>query len=80
MGSSTISCFPNNTTIPFRVRSLVGLIPLYAIERLEDEWIKPFPIFRENMKWFLENRKDLVERSVSKVVLNGPDHLRACRR
>ncbi|HVT05432.1 MAG TPA: glucosidase [Thermoanaerobaculia bacterium] len=63
--------FPNNTTIPFRVRSLVGLIPLYAIERIEDEWIKPFPIFRENMKWFLENRKDLVERSVSKVVLNG---------
>jgi len=63
--------FPDNTAMPFRVRSLVGLIPLYAIERLEDEWIKPFPIFRENMRWFLENRKDLVERSVSKVEMDG---------
>jgi hypothetical protein len=26
----------------FRVRSLVGLIPLFAIERLEEDWIKPF--------------------------------------
>ncbi len=30
----------------FRVRSLVGLIPLYAIERLEEDWIKPFPEFQ----------------------------------
>ena len=29
--------FPDGTNVPFRVRSLVGLIPLYAIERLEAE-------------------------------------------
>jgi len=47
-----------------QVRSLVGLIPLYAVERLEDEWIKPFPLFRSNFRWFLENRRDLVSRCV----------------
>jgi hypothetical protein len=40
----------------FRVRSLVGLIPLYAVERLEQDWIRPFPNFRANLDWFLENR------------------------
>jgi len=40
----------------FRVRSLVGLIPLFAVERLETDWIQPFPNFRANFDWFLENR------------------------
>jgi hypothetical protein len=47
-----------------RVRSLVGLIPLYAVERVEEEWIKPFPLFRSNFTWFLKNRRDLVSRCV----------------
>ena len=38
--------FPDGTAVPFRVRSLVGLIPLYAIERLEEKWTQPFHIFR----------------------------------
>ena len=37
----------------FRVRSLVGLIPLYAVERLEEDWLAPFPEFRSNLNWFL---------------------------
>ncbi|MFL6209164.1 MAG: MGH1-like glycoside hydrolase domain-containing protein [Pyrinomonadaceae bacterium] len=51
----------------FRVRSLVGLIPLYAIERLEEDWIAPFPEFRSNLHWFLKNRQDLVQRCVTTV-------------
>ena len=39
--------FPDRKAIPFRVRSLVGLIPLYAVERLEGKWIAPFPYFRD---------------------------------
>jgi hypothetical protein len=62
--------FPDGTAHPFRVRSLVGLIPLYAIERLEEAWIEPFAIFRENLSWFLENRRDIVERCVT-TVRNG---------
>ncbi|MBA2525986.1 MAG: glucosidase [Pyrinomonadaceae bacterium] len=55
----------------FRVRSLVGLIPLYAIERLEEDWIKPFPEFSANLQWFLKNRQDLVQRCVTTVERDG---------
>jgi Glycosyl hydrolase family 63 C-terminal domain len=61
---------PDGSATRFRVRSLVGLIPLYAIERLEDPWIRPFEVFRENLHWFLENRRSLVESTVS-TVTNG---------
>ncbi len=46
----------------FRVRSLVGLIPLFAVERLEARWLEPFPDFRKRLGWFLKNRQDLVQR------------------
>ncbi len=54
--------YPDGSFHKFRVRSLVGLIPLYAIERLEEEWIKPFAEFRSNLEWFIKNRQDLVQR------------------
>ncbi len=46
-------------TIPLRVRSMVGLIPLFAVEVLEQDLIEKLPGFRNRMNWFLENRKDL---------------------
>jgi hypothetical protein len=62
----------DGSAIRFRVRSLVGLIPLYAIERLESAWIKPFPVFRENLDWFLHHRRDIVEHCVT-TVRNGDE-------
>ncbi len=59
--------FPDGTFHKFRVRSLVGLIPLYAIERLEEDWIKPFPEFSANLHWFLRNRQDIVQRCVTTI-------------
>jgi hypothetical protein len=46
-------------TIPLRVRSLVGLLPLIAVEVLEDDVIDKLPGFRKRMQWFLDHRKDL---------------------
>jgi len=43
------------------VRSLVGLIPLYAVERLEDRWIHPFAEFRKNFEWVLNNKQKIVQ-------------------
>jgi hypothetical protein len=63
--------FPDGTNVPFRVRSLVGLIPLYATERLERKWIEPFTVFRENFDWFMKHRGDIVEHCVSTVHDNG---------
>ncbi|HEY3135176.1 MAG TPA: glucosidase, partial [Blastocatellia bacterium] len=59
--------YPDGSFHKFRVRSLVGIIPLYAIERLEVDWIKPFEQFTANLKWFTENRQDLVERACHRI-------------
>ena len=60
-------CYADGSYHKFRVRSLVGLIPLYAIERLEETWIEPFAEFRSNLHWFLSNRQDMVQRCVTTV-------------
>ena len=52
---------PDGSSQKFRVRSLVGLIPLFAVERLELEWIEPFKEFTANLNWFLKNRRRLVD-------------------
>ncbi|HEV2862943.1 MAG TPA: hypothetical protein VGX48_18145 [Pyrinomonadaceae bacterium] len=62
---------PDGSFHKFRVRSLVGLIPLYAIERLEEKWIEPFHDFRLSLKWFLENRQDIVQRCVTTLEHDG---------
>ena len=38
---------------------MVGIIPLFAVEVLEDDHIQQLPGFRKRMQWFLDNRKDL---------------------
>ena len=63
--------YPDGHSVPFRVRSLVGLIPLYAIERLERKWIQPFDVFRENLEWFIHHRRDIVDRCVTTVQNDG---------
>jgi Glycosyl hydrolase family 63 C-terminal domain len=45
--------------IPLKVRSLVGLIPLLAVETLEPALLQKMPEFRRRMRWFLANRPEL---------------------
>jgi hypothetical protein len=45
--------------IPLKIRSIVGLVPLFAVENLEEEVLGRLPGFQKRMRWFLENRKDL---------------------
>ena len=47
--------------MPLRVRSMVGLVPLFAAENLEEDLIDRLPGFRKRMHWFLANRKDLAQ-------------------
>jgi hypothetical protein len=42
-----------------RIRSMVGLIPLVAVEVLEDADVQRLAGFRKRMQWFLDNRRDL---------------------
>jgi hypothetical protein len=45
--------------IPLRVRSMIGLIPLFAVETLEPEMLERLPAFNRRLKWFLKNRPEL---------------------
>jgi hypothetical protein len=47
------------SAMPMRVRSMVGIIPLFAVEVLEDQVIDRLPGFRKRMQWFLDHRQDL---------------------
>ena len=50
---------PDGRMVPLKVRSMVGLIPLYAVEVLEPESLKKTPEFTYRLKWFLNYRPDL---------------------
>lgn len=63
--------YPDGNYAKFRVRSLVGIIPLYATETLEEKELEQFPEFKRNYDWFLENRKDLVEHCIIPLEKNG---------
>jgi hypothetical protein len=45
---------------PLRLRSMVGIIPLFAVEFIEEDRLDKLPGFAKRTRWFLENRKDLV--------------------
>ena len=45
--------------IPLRTRSLVGLLPLIAVEVVENSKLEKLPSFKKRMDWFLNYRKDL---------------------
>jgi hypothetical protein len=45
--------------VPLKARSMVGLIPLLAVETLESSLIDRLEGFRGRMEWFLQNRPDL---------------------
>jgi hypothetical protein len=45
--------------LPLRLRSMVGIIPLFAVETLDDDLVAQLPGFAKRLRWFLENRRDL---------------------
>jgi len=57
-------------SMPLRVRSIVGVIPLFAVEILDQETIQAAPGFRKRMEWFLRNRRDLA-RQISYMEMGG---------
>ncbi|HEV3386917.1 MAG TPA: glucosidase [Gemmata sp.] len=52
---------PDGKQFPMKVRSMVGLIPLLAVEILEPEVLDRLPDFKRRLEWFVDNRHDLTE-------------------
>jgi hypothetical protein len=50
---------PGDRVVPLKVRSIVGLIPLFAVETIEPETLARLPEFARRLEWLLGNRPGL---------------------
>jgi hypothetical protein len=53
--------FPDGEHRPLRVRSMVGLIPLFAVEALEPDIVDRLPGFKRRMQWFIDHHPEFRE-------------------
>jgi hypothetical protein len=63
---------PDGTTKRLKVRSVVGLIPMFAVEVLDDAEVVNSPIFSQRLKWFYDNRPDLADQ-ISRINESNAD-------
>ncbi|NDD58255.1 MAG: glucosidase [Chlamydiae bacterium] len=66
--------YPDGSFEEFRVRSLVGIIPLFAVECFSEKEIKKYSDFYQNFLWFMRNRPDLVDNCVIPIEKEGEKH------
>ena len=65
----------NNIAIPLKVRSMVGLIPLFAISILESSLIDMLPSFKRRMQWFIDNWADIDQHIEHMQEPDGTEHM-----
>ncbi len=65
---------PDGEYIPLKVRSFVGLIPLFAVESLEPEMLDALPKFKGRLEWFLKYRPWLVKNVASLTEMGAHGH------
>ena len=65
----------DDTAQRLRVRTMVGLIPMFAVEILDDELLQENPAFLERMVWFRGHRPELYDQ-VSRYTEKGKDERR----
>ncbi|MBC5810219.1 MAG: glucosidase [Candidatus Eremiobacteraeota bacterium] len=63
---------PDGSVFPIRVRSAVGLLPLLAVETLQERLLARVPDFARRLSWFIENRPEL-RRNVACMETSGTD-------
>ena len=62
----------NGQSMRLKVRSMVGLIPLFAVETLHPEIVDKLHGFKRRMQWFIENRPGLSEHIETEATDDGP--------
>jgi hypothetical protein len=50
----------NGNTLPIKVHSMVGIIPLFAVMTIDSYVLEKLPAFQKRLNWFLQNRPDLL--------------------
>jgi hypothetical protein len=66
---------PGGAQLPLRIRSMVGLIPLFAVETLDPEIVDALPGFKRRLEWFIRHRNDLT-RNVASMSAAGEQERR----
>ena len=66
---------PDGSAKKLELRSMVGLIPLFAVEVLEPEMLQKLPSFHSRLEWFLSNRPELAG-----LVSRWLEPMTSCRR
>lgn len=57
--------FDDGSHLPMRIHSLVGLIPMLAVEIIEPEELDALPDFKKRLEWFIRHRPDLARNVAS---------------
>ncbi len=52
---------PNGYSFPLKIRSMVGIIPLFAVETIDQDTLDRLPVFKRRVAWILANKPDLAE-------------------
>ncbi len=53
--------FQHGMNLPLKLRSMVGIIPLFAVTTIEPKLLEKLPQFKHHLEWFLEHRPDLAK-------------------
>ncbi len=61
---------PNGERVRMKIRSMVGLIPLFAVMTLEPDLLARLPNFAQRLEWFIQNRPSL-KRNVACMETEG---------
>ena len=64
---------PDGRSMPLRVRSLVGLIPMLAVHVVDQKTLDALPSFTERLRWYRQHRPDLAA-LVSHWTDHGDNH------
>ena len=64
---------PDGHMAPMKVRSMVGLIPLFAVDTIEPAYLEKLPGFRARFEWFIRNRPDLCNNLASMTLYGEAD-------
>jgi hypothetical protein len=65
---------PDRRSFPLKVRSIVGLIPLFAVETLDSDTVDHVPGFKRRMQWLIEHRSDLGNHVETRTTDDGRVH------
>ncbi len=71
--------YNNGQHIPLRVRSMVGIIPLFTSIILSDVVLQKLPGFRRRMEWFIQNRSEQLQNITFTQVAKEADATRPAR-